>query len=76
MDSGRYLFPSLRGGRGCVILILRIRRGSLACDLHTPCPPLERGRDTLQPDLDRCTTLADEIDAGRKGDRRLAAQER
>ena len=41
-----------------------------------PLPPLERGRDTLQPDLDRCTTLADEIDAGRKGDRRLAAQER
>ena len=30
----------------------------------------------LQDDLDRCTALADEIDAGRKGDRRLAAQER
>ncbi len=46
MDSGRYLFPSLRGGRGCVILILRIRRGSLACDLHTPCP-LSRGEGIL-----------------------------
>lgn len=30
----------------------------------------------LQDDLDRCTALVDEIDAGRKGDRRLAAQER
>ena len=30
----------------------------------------------LQDDLDRGTALADEIDAGRKGNRRLAAQER
>ena len=30
----------------------------------------------LQDDLDRGTALADEIDAGRKGDRRLTAQER
>ena len=30
----------------------------------------------LQDDLDCGTALADEIDAGRKGDRRLAAQER
>ena len=28
----------------------------------------------LQDDLDRCTALVDEIDAGRKGDRRLAAR--